>query len=91
MPSSVKWAIFVHGRFWHRHPGCPHATTPKRNRKFWLAKLARNQARDAEAATALEDRGFQVLTIWKCETQDETLLRSRISLLPDAQSASGSA
>ena len=21
-------AVFVHGCFWHRHPGCPRATTP---------------------------------------------------------------
>ena len=24
-----KCAIFVHGCFWHRHPGCRYATTPK--------------------------------------------------------------
>ncbi|NLE66397.1 MAG: DNA mismatch endonuclease Vsr, partial [Lentisphaerae bacterium] len=27
--------IFVHGCFWHRHPGCKGATTPKTHRKFW--------------------------------------------------------
>jgi DNA mismatch endonuclease (patch repair protein) len=26
---SRKWAVFVHGCFWHRHTGCRRATTPK--------------------------------------------------------------
>src|SRR5216683_2401465 len=37
---SQKWAVFVHGCFWHAHPGCTRTTTPKRNRKFWLDKFA---------------------------------------------------
>jgi len=32
--------IFVHGCFWHRHPGCKRATTPESNRDFWARKLA---------------------------------------------------
>ncbi len=24
-----RLAIFVHGCFWHRHPGCPHCRMPK--------------------------------------------------------------
>src|SRR5690348_11534866 len=35
-------AVFVHGCFWHQHPGCGHATTPRVNRSYWIPKLARN-------------------------------------------------
>ncbi|WP_352905205.1 DNA mismatch endonuclease Vsr [Mesorhizobium sp. M1339] len=32
-------AIFVHGCFWHRHPDCRRATTPKTRIDFWSAKF----------------------------------------------------
>ncbi len=34
--------IWVHGCFWHRHPGCPKATLPKSRQEFWIPKLAAN-------------------------------------------------
>ena len=34
-----RWAIFVHGCFWHHHKGCYRATVPKRNREFWVSKF----------------------------------------------------
>ena len=40
-------AILVHGCFWHRHPGCRLASTPKNNSEFWTDKFARNVERDA--------------------------------------------
>ena len=40
---SARIAVFVDGCFWH---GCPrHGARPSGNRKFWLAKFARNRAR----------------------------------------------
>lgn len=62
-----RWAIFVHGCFWHAHAGCARATLPKRNRKFWEAKLAGNRARDQRAVEALERDGWRVVTVWECE------------------------
>src|SRR5688572_15632999 len=49
---SRRWAVFVHGCFWHRH-GCKASTTPARNREFWEAKFARNVARDQRRAGEL--------------------------------------
>lgn len=72
------WAIFVHGCYWHRHPGCSKATTPKRNRAFWDAKFAANVARDARSVAALRRRGYRVLTIWECETKERGALTRRI-------------
>jgi DNA mismatch endonuclease (patch repair protein) len=64
----ARWAIFVHGCFWHRH-GCSATTTPARNRDFWEAKFARNVARDAQAVSALEALGYRVIVIWECQTK----------------------
>jgi DNA mismatch endonuclease (patch repair protein) len=63
-----RWAIFVHGCFWHRH-GCKASTTPTRNREFWEAKFLRNVERDRRASDALRARGYTVIVIWECETK----------------------
>ncbi|MHB0970850.1 MAG: very short patch repair endonuclease [Thermoanaerobaculia bacterium] len=61
-------AIFVNGCFWHGHFGCSRATLPKRNRTFWKEKIEANRSRDAKKSAALASLGFDVLTIWECET-----------------------
>lgn len=63
-------AVFVHGCFWHRHPGCAKASTPKSNVAFWEEKFTRNVERDRRAYGALEADGWTVLTVWECETKD---------------------
>lgn len=67
--SSRRWAIFVNGCFWHGHEACVRATVPKRNREFWVAKIAANQARDRAKQEALERMGFAVMTVWECEIE----------------------
>lgn len=80
-----KWVIFVHGCYWHRHPGCHKATTPKRNRDFWEAKFSRNVARDRGNVSECEAKGFRVITIWECETTDfEAMSVKLAALLPTA-------
>lgn len=64
MFRTERVAVFIDGCFWH---GCPrHATRPKQNRKFWDAKLARNQARDRAVTRALKRSGWKVLRLWEC-------------------------
>lgn len=58
--------IFVQGCFWHRHEGCPAATTPSSNARFWREKLELNVARDARNSLALQAAGWRVATIWEC-------------------------
>ena len=76
---SRKFAIFVHGCFWHRHRNCRMTTTPKRNRAFWESKFRMNIQRDRLAVHALRDLGFRVLIIWECQTRDSERLNSRIA------------
>jgi DNA mismatch endonuclease (patch repair protein) len=63
-----RWAVFVHGCFWHRH-GCKASTSPTRNREFWQAKFERNVERDRKAAEALRAEGYTVVVIWECTTK----------------------
>jgi DNA mismatch endonuclease (patch repair protein) len=77
-----RWrtVLFVHGCFWH---GCPRCYTghrvPKTNRDYWLAKVSRNQARDARVGEQLRSSGWRVVTIWECETHDESRLERLLS------------
>lgn len=67
--------IFVHGCFWHRHPGCFRSTTPKTRTEYWNTKFLRNIERDESAIKALRHAGWDCLVVWECETFD----RSRLS------------
>ena len=44
--KTRKFAIFVHGCFWHSHENCALASDPKSNRSYWQPKLERTKARD---------------------------------------------
>jgi DNA mismatch endonuclease (patch repair protein) len=75
-----RWAVFVHGCYWHRHAGCRMATTPKTNTAFWLAKFARNVERDRAMRAALRRLGYRVLTIWECQAEvDGAALMRRLA------------
>lgn len=60
-------AFFVHGCFWHGHDCKRGARVPKTNTDYWLAKIARNKARDAKAEAALLAQGWRVLVVWECD------------------------
>lgn len=66
--------VFVHGCFWHRHPGCRFAYTPKSRTDFWQKKFKRNVERHTEVEAELHSHGWRVIVVWECETKDpETL------------------
>lgn len=69
---SRKIAIFVHGCFWHRHPGCRLTYTPKSNIERWQAKFDENVERDKRQRAALAEMGWNPLVIWECEVRDGT-------------------
>jgi DNA mismatch endonuclease, patch repair protein len=76
---TKKWAVFVHGCYWHRHSRCPKATMPRTNRAFWSAKFARNVERDRLASRALRKRGFDVIVVWECEARNPDIVRKHLS------------
>ena len=65
-----KTVIFVHGCFWHQHPGCKAAARPKSRPDYWNRKLDGNMARDARHLDELAAAGWTALVIWECETRD---------------------
>lgn len=71
-------AIFVNGCFWHGHDCKRGGRMPKANADYWRSKITRNQARDLRVREDLAAAGWDVFTIWECETKDQGLLRQRI-------------
>ncbi|WP_282028446.1 very short patch repair endonuclease [Paracoccus marcusii] len=67
----AKWrtAIFVHGCFWHRHPGCRKATTPSTNAEFWKSKFEANVIRDRRVLGALMGMEWRTVVVWECALQ----------------------
>jgi DNA mismatch endonuclease (patch repair protein) len=72
--KARRWAIFVHGCFWHSHESCQLASKPRSNVGYWSDKLTRNQLRDAAHEQALRELRFDVLTVWECDTRNEARL-----------------
>jgi DNA mismatch endonuclease, patch repair protein len=73
--AARHFAIFVHGCFWHRHPGCRHASTPATNGAFWEAKFEANVRRDRRKKRVLREMGYRVLVVWECQASDPSLAR----------------
>lgn len=79
---KFRCVVFVHGCFWHRHPGCRFATTPATRPDFWRHKFEQNVERDARVQTSIEALGWRVLIIWECETKSvEALEKLRFQIV----------
>ncbi len=77
---KYRIAIFVHGCFWHRHPGCSNATMPSTRTAFWKAKFDGNVERDSRNVAALKEAGWTVLIVWECDLKsDPQAVVSRLS------------
>jgi DNA mismatch endonuclease (patch repair protein) len=77
---SRKSVVMVHGCFWHRHPGCKLAYSPKSRVEFWEGKFAENVERDGRKADQLSALGWKVIVVWECELQDVDALAERLKL-----------
>ncbi|MBX5165702.1 MULTISPECIES: very short patch repair endonuclease [unclassified Rhizobium] len=77
-----KWntVVFVNGCFWHQHPSnnCRASAIPTSRQDYWVPKLARTVARDAENVAALKALGWRVLVLWECELKEEVVLQAQI-------------
>ena len=74
----LRKVIFLHGCFWHQHPGRPKAKRPQTNSAFWNAKLDRNITRDLENYADLGSQSWESLVIWECETRQTDRLIQRL-------------
>lgn len=94
---KYRSVIFVHGCFWHRHPGCRYASVPKTRSAFWNEKFSRNVERDRRNVFLLEKAGWNTIIVWECELKKDpaavlentlVLLRSRPRCISGRISAS---
>lgn len=74
---ASRWAIFVHGCFWHAH-SCHLSKVPKANKKFWKKKFDDNQRRDKAKRRQLQRLGYSVLTLWQCQLKDESKAKNKL-------------
>jgi len=77
-----RTVVFVHGCFWHRHPGCKAARIPKSSRTGidWKEKLEGNARRDRRNERRLRKMGWSVLKIWECRIKkDETMVAAKLT------------
>jgi DNA mismatch endonuclease (patch repair protein) len=65
--------IFVHGCFWHGHECKEGVRRPKSRADYWLPKISGNQERDVRNREILRASGWDVMTVWECETADPRL------------------
>jgi len=70
---KYRTVIFVHGCFWHQHPGCIEAVRPKTNEKYWTAKLDGNVKRDRKNHQNLRKEGWRVFRFWECEIEKDPI------------------
>ncbi|MCX7424093.1 MAG: very short patch repair endonuclease [Planctomycetia bacterium] len=64
----LRKIINVSGCFWHMH-GCGRCRIPKSRRRYWMAKLNRNSARDKTNQRLLRRAGWGVMVVWECQTR----------------------
>lgn len=75
---KYRTVIFVHGCFWHRHPGCRLATNPRTRSEFWKKKFRQNIERDKRQFNDLAAMDWKVLIVWECELKNIDTLRLRL-------------
>lgn len=75
---KYKTVIFVHGCFWHRHKGCKYAYSPKSRVDFWQDKFRKNVDRDRKVRRSLKSKGWRVIIVWACQTEDLGRLASSL-------------
>lgn len=80
--SGRRKIIFVNGCFFHMHDCRYGKVTPKTNADFWAKKRLSNVERDTRNIAELEKDGWQILTVWECQTK-----KAQVKLLPDTITA----
>src|SRR5271167_631781 len=76
--ASRRKVIFVHGCFWHQHPGCREGRIPTSRVDYWEPKLKRNQIRDTANQARLEEQRWKVLVIWECEVKNAVEVKRKV-------------
>jgi len=66
---SAQVAVFVDGCYWH---GCPEHYVPSlSNQQYWITKIDKNRARDADTNARLVAHGWLPVRIWAHEDPEQ--------------------
>ena len=77
--SRGRLVVYVDGCYWH---SCPdHATVPKSNREWWVAKLEANVQRDRDTDARLRAADWEVQRVWEHEDVAEVADRIEAALM----------
>lgn len=79
--TDLNFAAFVHGCFWHGHPGCPGKRLPATNAWIWRDRLRATQLRDRRVVQELRKLGMVVAVVWECEFKDLPRLKKRLAAI----------
>ncbi|MDD2297371.1 MAG: DNA mismatch endonuclease Vsr, partial [Sphaerochaetaceae bacterium] len=60
---KYRTVIFIHGCFWHGHPGCKRSKLPATNTEFWTEKISANIERDKRNVEELKSVGWNVIVV----------------------------
>jgi DNA mismatch endonuclease (patch repair protein) len=82
--SRYRTVVFVHGCFWHRHPGCKRTFVPSTRREFWEQKFRRNVERDQRNLRELREFGWRAIVVWECEIRNLDALAARLDAILQA-------
>lgn len=85
--SGRRKVIFVHGCYWHRHNCRKGKSFPETREAFWNRKFEDNKRRDLANRRKLRKSGWDVLTIWECQTRPskQPALARRINRFLDSK------
>jgi len=87
--SKAKVVLFVHGCFWHGHPGCRRARLPASNRVFWRKKVRTNRSRDDRQVRRLRRLGWRIGRFWACRRIDGSCVAVKLRRLGVRMDAKG--
>ena len=64
---ALRLAVFADSEFWHGYRFAENESKLVTHRDYWVSKIKRNMARDAEVNAELQRQGYKVLRFWGFE------------------------
>jgi len=89
---AYRTVLFIHDCFQHSH-GCEESRLPLMNHNFWEKRIGKTVEEDFATYDELEQAGWNVSVIWKCELSDQkiedTLKRLETQIRQNGMNAGG--
>lgn len=65
--KKEKIAVFIDGCFWHGNQGCKKNRLSKKEKEYWVPKIARNKQKDFSNLDLCRERRWEVITACEYE------------------------